>query len=202
MAQGFRAVLMVGLFGAAAWAGYALSAPPPGDAPPASPGPTPVPRVPAVVPLLPDDGSTTIGDTDTDPRPAPVVPPAPAPGEPVRITFDDLTQWDLDPENVQVPKSILLYSEKKVDIVGYMVPYGDPESVTEFLLVNDLGSCCFGQTPLPHHLIEGKMAGGKTTLYFPGPVRVRGKFRVEEHRMGKYLVSVYAMDVESCVEVR
>ena len=35
-----------------------------------------------------------------------------------------------------------------------------------------------------------------------GVYRIRGTFRVEEHRQGKYLVSVYAMDVDACDEVR
>jgi hypothetical protein len=113
-----------------------------------------------------------------------------------------VAEWELDPAAVQVPASVAALSGKAVDIVGYMIPYGDPDAVEEFVLVRDLGSCCFGQAPEPHHMIECRMEKGKRTLYVPGPVRVRGRFRVEEHRQRGMLISLYAMDVADCVEVR
>ena len=196
--------LLVALFGAAAWAGFAWTEPAPGQAAPvvrpaiAVPNPPPLPAPPSPAgPAPPAKASSPPGDLDGGP-PAPTV----KPGEPVRLTFTDITQWDLDPKDVQVPQSILALSGKDIDIVGYMIPYGDPDSVEEFLLVRDLGSCCFGAAPLPHHLIECRMTGAKRTAYIPGPVRARGKFRVEEHRQGKYLISVYAMTVNDCTEVR
>ena len=51
-------------------------------------------------------------------------------------------------------------------------------------------------------LIECRFEEGKRFAYVPGPVRVRGKLRIEEHRMGQYLVSIFAMTVADCVEVR
>jgi hypothetical protein len=154
----------------------------------------------------PDSGSTSVipgldgpvGDTDGGGS-GPVIEDVTAP---VRLTFQDLSQWDLDPENVQVPQSIQMHHGKRIDIVGFMIPYGDPENVEEFLLVQDLGSCCFGAVPQPHHLVECKVVPGKSTRYAPGTMRVRGKFVIKEHREGKYLISVYSMEVEEAVEVR
>ncbi|MHC4822231.1 MAG: DUF3299 domain-containing protein, partial [Planctomycetota bacterium] len=129
--------------------------------------------------------------------------PAPAdPGEVLAVTFEELSAWDLDPNDVQVPESIKEWDGRTMDIVGYMIPYGNPDHVEEFILVNDLGSCCFGQAPAPNHLIECALEAGKSTVYVPGPVRVRGVFRIEENRQGKYLISVYAMEVSDCAEVR
>ena len=184
-------VVLGAVFGFAGWAGHALTAAAPEEAPAPAPAPYTAPAEPS--PPAP------LGDLDAGGPPAK---PAPAAGEPIRLTFNDISQWDLDPKDVQVPASIRALAGKAVDIVGYMIPYGDADAVEEFLLVRDLGSCCFGAAPLPHHLIECRMDAGKRTVYLPGPVRVRGRFRVEEHRQGQFLISVFAMTVSDCVEVR
>lgn len=201
-----QVMVLVAVFAASAWAGHALfggdgdapAAPPAttvdGTAPPAGTG---AGRTPSALDALSGDAAT-VGDTDSGGAAAPVADVT----APTRLTFEDITQWDLDPENVQVPASVRLHHGKRVDIIGYMIPYGDPEKVTEFLLVRDLGSCCFGAMPQPHHMIEGAVSGGKSVKYAPGPVRVRGTFKVAVHREGKYLVSVFAMDVEEAIEVR
>ena len=193
-----------GVFGLSAWAGFLLTEPPAEPASAAQPlawrppseAPPPAEAAPAPVPEpVPVEGEP-LGDLDGR-GPAPE-----KPGEPLRVTFNDLSQWDLDPKSVQVPRSILAMGGKSIDIVGYMIPYGDPDSVVEFALVRDLGSCCFGQAPQPHHVIECRLPEGRKTAYVPGPVRVRGRFRVEEHRQGQYLISIYSMVVEDCTEVR
>jgi hypothetical protein len=205
MATAVRLTVLAAAFGVASWAGYALARPSPGNgaAPPAAP--VVVAGAPIAGPAVP---AAPRGDLDGPRAPAPSAVPVPAKtkakeaGKYVRVTFSDLSQWDLDPKDVQVPGSILALAGKDLDVVGYMIPYGNPDAVEEFVLVKDMGSCCFGQAPLPHHLIECKFEPGRKMAYVPGPVRARGRFRVEEHRQGQYLVSVYAMTVADCVEVR
>src|SRR5689334_10245854 len=146
-----RLAVLAAIFGAGGWAGYALSHPAP-----EAPAPSPPVR-------------ETLGDLDGPaPRVPPPPPPPPAPAGPLRLTFADLSQWDLDPKDVQVPASVRAYAGKEIDIVGYMIPYGNPEAVEEFVLVKDLGSCCFGQAPQPHHLIECRFVEGKRTSYVAG----------------------------------
>jgi len=187
-----RLLVLTTAFAASAWAGWALAAQPVrgggGTAPPAPAGPAPAVQPPAA----------PLGDLDASAAPA----PAAADAAPVRLTFADISSFDLDPKAVQVPASVQALHGRNVDIVGYMIPYGNPDAVEEFVLVRDLGSCCFGQAPLPHHVIECRFEEGKRFAYVPGPLRVRGRLRIEEHRMGQYLVSIYAMSVSDCVEVR
>lgn len=189
-----RLAVLAAIFGVGGWAGYALSHPAAETAPVSAP-PPPV-ASPAPVASRGDlDGPAPV-------RPKPVAKPAAAPGAPLRLTFADLSQWDLDPKDVQVPASVLALAGTDIDIVGYMIPYGNPDAIEEFVLVKDLGSCCFGLAPQPHHLIECKFTEGKKVAYVAGPVRVRGRFRVEEHRQGQFLISVFAMNATDCVEVR
>lgn len=191
MSTAIRLVALGTVFGAASWAGFALTTPAPESSTPPVAAPAPDPAAPPSPPL---------GDLDSGGPPAKKA-AAPKAG-PLRLTFNDLSQWDLDPKNVQFPASILALSGKDVDLVGYMIPYGDPESVEEFALVRDLGSCCFGMAPQPHHIVECKCEKGRKVSWVPGPVRVRGRFKVGERRQGQYLYSVYAMTVSDCVEVR
>ena len=189
-----RLAVLAAIFGAGGWAGYALS--------------HPAPEIPATAPASaiappPAAAPAPLGDLDGPVRasaPKPVA--APAPAGPLRLTFADLSLWDLDPKDVQVPASVRAYAGKEIDLVGYMIPYGNPDAIEEFVLVKDLGSCCFGQAPQPHHLIECRFVEGKRTSYVAGPVRVRGTFRIEEHRQGQFLISVFAMTARECVEVR
>jgi hypothetical protein len=197
-----KLLLLAALFAVASWAGYAMARPDPAPAaaPPGTAFGAPIAGIAkgAAAPRGDLDGSVPVA-----PRaPAPQSPPKAAGGKYLRLTFSDLSQWDLDPKDVQVPGSILALAGKDIDVVGYMLPYGNPDSVEEFVLVKDLGSCCFGAAPLPHHLVECKFEPGKKTVYVPGPVRARGRFRVEEHRQGQFLISLYAMTVADCVEVR
>jgi hypothetical protein len=185
-----RLAVLAAFFAAAAWAGFVAARP---STAPAAPAPGPAP-------------AATLGDLDGGrveaPASAPAKPAAADKPKYLRLSFADLTQWDLDPEAVQVPESIRALRGKDVDLVGYMLPYGNPDAVEEFVLVKDLGSCCFGVAPQPHHLVECRFEPGKRTVYVPGPVRVRGRFRVEEHRQGKFLISIFAMTVADCIEVR
>ena len=205
-----KGIVLATSFVGSAWAGFALSA-----EPLRLPAADPVPKVPA-------RDATTTGDRPAEPSAtgrtaaaSPAVPlgdadtgsgirkkPAVDSGKPLRLTFEDISAWDLDPKDIQVPASITALHGRTVDLVGYMLPRGSIDAVKEFSLVRDIASCCFGQSPLPQHIVECTFEEGKHVAYVPGPVRVRGVFRVEEHRLGQYLISVFAMTVTDCVEVR
>ena len=203
-----KAVLLAAVFGGSAWAGFAIAAEPirlpasePATARPAGgstasdpAATTPVPGVAA-----PSAAPGTLGDADTGSAGRKATTDS---AKPIRLSFEDISAWDLDPKDIQVPASITALHGRTVDLVGYMLPRGSIDAVKEFSLVRDIGSCCFGQSPLPQHIVECTFEEGKHVAYVPGPVRVRGVFRVEEHRLGQYLISVFAMTVTDCVEVR
>jgi hypothetical protein len=197
-----RLAVLAAAFAASTWAGYAATRP---ATPRASSGDG---AAPAPANLGDLDGGRAAQPASAPPKDAGggagAVAGGAAAGQPryARITFADISQWDLDPESVQFPESIRALHGKDVDLVGYMLPYGNPDAVEEFVLVKDLGSCCFGAAPQPHHVVECRFEPGKKTAYVPGPVRIRGRFRIEEHRQGKFLISVFAMTVSDCVEVR
>ena len=198
-----KAVLLAAVFGGSAWAGFAIAAEPirlPASEP--APGPVPPraaePAAPKPGPAAPASaGSLGDADTGSSGRKAPA-----DSAQPIRLSFEDISAGDLDPKDIQVPASITALHGRTVDLVGYMLPRGSIDAVKEFSLVRDIASCCFGQAPTPQHIVECTFEEGKHVAYVPGPVRVRGVFRVEEHRLGQYLISVFAMTVTDCVEVR
>ncbi len=78
------------------------------------------------------------------------------------------------------PKEVADLDGKDVKLVGYMIPLTwEEREVTEFMLVRDLASCCFGGIPRPDEWAFIAMAEGKTCEYFPYvPVVVSGPFKV------------------------
>lgn len=78
------------------------------------------------------------------------------------------------------PKEVADLDGEDIKLVGYMIPLTwEEREVTEFMLVRDLASCCFGGIPRPDEWAFVAMAKGKTCEYYPYvPVVVSGPFKV------------------------
>ena len=71
----------------------------------------------------------------------------------VRTSFDDLQP---SPENSELPISAqaAALNGKRVFVKGYVYPDGQQSAIKHFVLVRDLGTCCFGGQPKLTHMIE------------------------------------------------
>ncbi|MCA9001323.1 MAG: DUF3299 domain-containing protein [Planctomycetes bacterium] len=116
-----------------------------------------------------------------------------------KLGFPDLSLEELGKEGVEDLLDSLLYPEERtegdldfppqvkeldqtqVGLRGYMIPsVQENGAVTEFLLVADLLSCCFGGSPAIDQWVNVKMVEGRSCEYFAYvPVRVNGLFRIE-----------------------
>ncbi|MDX1947698.1 MAG: DUF3299 domain-containing protein [Pirellulaceae bacterium] len=96
-----------------------------------------------------------------------------------RISFYDLQP---DPDVPELPVSPLSIekSGQKVFIKGYMHPaVATSGEVNHFILVNDLGTCCFGGQPKPTHMIEVHIPEGKRRVaYSQSTLKLAGTFAV------------------------
>ncbi|MFV1967809.1 MAG: DUF3299 domain-containing protein [Pirellulaceae bacterium] len=70
-----------------------------------------------------------------------------------RITFDTLQPVREHPELPISPAAAEL-DGKRVFIKGYVYPDGQQHGIKRFVLVNDMGTCCFGGQPKLTHMIE------------------------------------------------
>ena len=90
--------------------------------------------------------------------------------------------WELQPDpdhpDMIIPPRSLELAGKKIFIKGYMHPgVASRGKVNHFILVNDLGTCCFGGQPKPTHMIEISIPNGVDRVaYSTGRLKLAGTF--------------------------
>lgn len=113
------------------------------------------------------------------------------------LPFDELTSWQYEDGLKGMPKRLRDVSGKKVLMTGFMLPIDEVQNIKEFLLVQSLWSCCYGQPPDIHGIVRVVMPKGKTTDYFFDPLKIIGTFKVEATVMDGYCVDIYQLHVDS-----
>ena len=113
------------------------------------------------------------------------------------LPFDELTSWPYEDGLKGMPKRVKKLSGKKVLMTGFMLPIDEVQNIKEFLLVESLWSCCYGQPPDIHSIVRVVMPKTKTTDYFFDPLKIIGTFKVEATMMDGYCVDIYQLHVES-----
>jgi hypothetical protein len=105
-----------------------------------------------------------------------------APGRPL-LTSDD-----------PIPDDVKAWNGRRVTVEGFVLPLRTRQrQVTEFLLLRDQGSCCFGPKAQINHFIRVKYFQGFRPNA-PVPYRATGVLRVGEIRVQGYLTGIYEMD--------
>ena len=118
------------------------------------------------------------------------------------LPFDELSSWPYEDGLKGMPKRIKDLSGKKVLMTGFMLPIDEVQNIKEFLLVQSLWSCCYGQPPDIHGIVRVVMPKGKTTDYFFDPLKVIGTFKVESTILDGYCVDIYQLHVESLEAIK
>lgn len=118
------------------------------------------------------------------------------------LTFDELTSWPYEDGLNGMPQRIKDLNGKKVLMTGFMLPIDEVQNIKEFLLVQSLWSCCFGQPPDIHGIVRVVMPKGKTTDYFFDPLKIIGTFKVEATVMDGYCVDIYQLHVDSLEAIK
>jgi hypothetical protein len=113
------------------------------------------------------------------------------------VTFDELSAWPYEDGLKGMPKKVKDLHGKKVLMSGFMLPIDDVKDIKEFLLVQSLWSCCYGQPPDINGIVRIVMPKGKTTDYFFDPLKIIGTFKVEATSIDNYCVDIYQIEVES-----
>ena len=98
----------------------------------------------------------------------------------------NFSQLQPDPEKgeVIVPRTAFDLTGKRVFIKGYIHPgVASSGKVDHFILVRDFGTCCFGGTPQPTHMMEVKIANTAPRVqYSTRLVRLAGTFAISPPR--------------------
>jgi len=97
-----------------------------------------------------------------------------------------------------IPEPIRKLDGQRVLVEGFMYPVEyEQDRLTEFMLVRDMPSCCFGFPPNPHEWVSAavvKTAKIKAEVY--RPVRVGGIFHVGPQRQAGYLSGIYRLEAD------
>ncbi len=113
------------------------------------------------------------------------------------LPFDELTSWPYEDGLKGMPKRVKKLSGQKVLMTGFMLPIDEVQNIKEFLLVESLWSCCYGQPPDIHGIVRVVMPKDKTTDYFFDPLKLVGTFKVEATMMDGYCVDIFQLHCES-----
>jgi hypothetical protein len=98
-----------------------------------------------------------------------------------RIDYSQLQPHPEDPLNAVPPEAKDL-DGKKIFIKGYVYPGLRKLGITQFLLVRDNGTCCFGGNPKITDRIQVQLNDSKGFEYTQGLFKVAGTFRVTPAR--------------------
>lgn len=100
-----------------------------------------------------------------------------------------------------IPTPMRAYDGKRVAIHGYILPLRTRKGVvTEFLLLRDQGTCCFGAQAQINHFIRVTYPAG-IKVGDPVPWTVLGILRVGESYVQGYLTGIYNLDAEEVREL-
>jgi hypothetical protein len=112
------------------------------------------------------------------------------------VTFGDLREYKFSRKAKNpMPEKLKGLQGKDINIAGYMIPMTEALDVQEFMLVQiPFFGCCYSVPPEPNETVMVKMEKGKSTSYVYTPIRVTGKFKVQETTIDGFTVSVYQID--------
>jgi hypothetical protein len=124
--------------------------------------------------------------------------PAPDSAETLDIPLKDLGDFEYDASTGgNIPDDVKRLNGVKLRVRGFMLPMAQADNVTQFAMVPDQQSCCFGQQPLMQNMLLASLPEGKSVSYFSDELLVEGTLHVEEKREDGFIVSVFQMDVTS-----
>ena len=131
-----------------------------------------------------------------DPSAAPA---APAESDPPQLPLKTLGGFEYK-EKMALPEEVTRWNGKRIRATGFINPTRQARDLTKFLLVKDLGSCCFGKSPQMNHYIEVTLKAGQKAHYSRDPVTVEGVLVVDERWDGDWPLGLYWMEGAEVVE--
>lgn len=118
-----------------------------------------------------------------------------------KIDFSVLGKWKYIEGKTPIPANVKALDGKILELTGFMMPINEVKNIRQFILIQSLWGCCFGQAPEANHILVVHMEDEKRVDFYPDPIRVTGRFSVGETREEGFLVSIYRLDAHK-VEVK
>jgi hypothetical protein len=116
------------------------------------------------------------------------------------LPFEEIASWPYEDGLKGMPKPIAKLDGKTVMMTGFMLPIDEVENIKEFLLVQSLWSCCYGQPPDINGTVRVVMKGKKRIDYKFDPIKIIGTFKIKATVEDGFCVDIYQLDTDN-VEV-
>ena len=98
-------------------------------------------------------------------------------------------------------KEIAGLDGKKVAVRGFMLPLkGDREHVTDFLLMKNQMTCCYGKPPNLNDWVQVRMIGNGVKILMDQPVTVCGTLHIGQYHQEQLYAGMYRLDGEKVEE--
>ncbi len=116
--------------------------------------------------------------------------------EPKRLTYNDLRKYRFSRRSRSaIPPQLQAMNGKLVSIAGYMIPLNDAKDITEFMLIQyPFFGCCYSIPPEPNETVLVYLAKGKSLDYIEKPIRVTGRFLINDTKIDGFTVSLYRIE--------
>jgi hypothetical protein len=99
----------------------------------------------------------------------------------VSVKFQELQPDRMHPE-LPIPPSALELNGKKVFVKGYVYPDGQSSNIKQFVLVPDMGTCCFGGQPKLTDMIQVTLRDPLRIEYSYYRRKLSGEFKVSARK--------------------
>ena len=105
-----------------------------------------------------------------------------------------------DKANDQIPALVKGFNDQKIAIKGFMLPLKVADGVvTEFLIMKDQSTCCYGAVPKITEWVSVKTGPKGMKPIMDQPISILGTLHVGAMRENGYLVGIYQMDGDKLI---
>ena len=118
------------------------------------------------------------------------------------VPFEEISAWPYEEGLRGMPEELSKLNGRTVMMTGFMLPIDAVENIKEFLLVQSLWSCCYGQPPDINGTVRVVMKGDKRIDYKFDPIKIIGTFKIEATMQEGFCVDIYQLETEQVDVIR
>ena len=112
------------------------------------------------------------------------------------LPFEQLGGWSYEAGLKGMPQRVRDLHDKKVVMLGFMLPIDEVQNIQEFLLVESLWGCCYGLPPDINGIVRCVMPLNMRLDYQFEPLKVVGTLKISATEMDGYIVDIYQLEVD------
>ena len=118
------------------------------------------------------------------------------------LHFEEFSAWPYQDGLKGMPEDVKKLDGINVMMTGFMLPIDEVENIKQFLLVQSLWSCCYGQPPDINGIVRVVMKGDKRIDYQFEPIKLIGTFKVKATIEDGYCVDIFQLQADSVEVIR